>query len=83
MREKFNIGHEADLKMDCEGCEFDVILNDYENVKMFKELVFEYHLHMFDRLLSKFQEVLTKDYYCKTVKEHSKNLGIMYCRRMS
>ena len=83
IREKFNIGHEAVLKMDCEGCEFDVILNDYENIKMFKELVFEYHLHMFDRLLSKLQEVLTKDYYCKTVKEHSKNLGIIYCRRMS
>lgn len=83
IRERFNIGHEAVLKMDCEGCEFDVILNDYENVKMFKELVFEYHLHMFDRLLSKLQEVLTKDYYCRTVKEHSKNLGIIYCRRMS
>ena len=26
------------LKMDCEGCEFDVILNDYDYVKLFKEL---------------------------------------------
>ena len=31
------------LKMDCEGCEFDVILNDYEHVRLFRELVFEYH----------------------------------------
>jgi len=31
------------LKMDCEGCEFDVILNDYEHVKLFKELILEYH----------------------------------------
>ena len=34
---------DAILKMDCEGCEFDVILNDYEHVRSFRELIFEYH----------------------------------------
>jgi FkbM family methyltransferase len=28
------------LKMNCEGCEYDVILNDYEHVKKFEELLF-------------------------------------------
>ncbi|WP_143701287.1 hypothetical protein [Vulcanisaeta thermophila] len=25
------------LKMDCEGCEFDVVLNDYDAVRLFRE----------------------------------------------
>jgi len=29
--------------MDCEGCEYDVILNDYEHVRLFDEVYFEYH----------------------------------------
>ena len=29
------------LKMDCEGCEVDIILNS--NLSMFKEIIFEYH----------------------------------------
>ena len=37
---------EVVLKMDCEGCEYDVILNDYNHVKMFKEIIFEYHTYV-------------------------------------
>lgn len=33
------------LKMDCEGCEYDVILNDFEHITIFDELIFEYHVH--------------------------------------
>jgi len=29
--------------MDCEGCEYDIILNDYSAVSTFEELVFEYN----------------------------------------
>ena len=36
---KYGVNHDAILKMDCEGCEFDVILNDYEHVRVFKELI--------------------------------------------
>jgi len=31
------------LKMDCEGCEYDVILKDYETVKRFTVINVEYH----------------------------------------
>jgi FkbM family methyltransferase len=31
------------LKMDCEGCEYDVILKDYETVKRFEVINVEYH----------------------------------------
>jgi len=65
---------EAILKMDCEGCEFDVILNDYEHVKLFKELIFEYHLNE-DKLL----KVLSRDYECNV--HGGVNLGIMHCIR--
>ncbi len=36
---EFNIEDGSILKMDCEGCEFDVVLNDYDHVKLFKEVV--------------------------------------------
>jgi FkbM family methyltransferase len=48
---RFNIDpSDAVLKMDCEGCEFDVILNDYEHVRLFRELILEYHYPGFNRL---------------------------------
>ena len=72
---RFSInGDEAVLKMDCEGCEFDVILNDYEHVKLFKELIFEYHLNE-----NKLLKVLSRDYECNV--HGGVNLGIMHCIR--
>jgi FkbM family methyltransferase len=65
---------EAILKMDCEGCEHDVITNDYEHVRLFKELIFEYHLNV-DKLL----KVLSRDYECNV--HGDVNLGIMHCIR--
>jgi FkbM family methyltransferase len=76
---KYRITSESILKMDCEGCEFDVILNDYKHVRMFKELVFEYHLHASSEPLLKLLEILAKDYLCKTFKKHSGNTGIVHC----
>jgi FkbM family methyltransferase len=40
---RFAVDANSVLKMDCEGCEFDVIINDYQHVKPFKELIVEYH----------------------------------------
>jgi FkbM family methyltransferase len=57
-------------KMDCEGCEYDVILNDYEHVKLFKELILEYHSNV-----NKLLKVLSRDYKCM----HGN--GIMHCIR--
>jgi len=29
--------------MDCESYEYDMMLNDYENIKKFRELIFKYY----------------------------------------
>jgi len=35
----------AVLKMDCEGYEYNVILNDYVHVRLFDEVYFGYHVY--------------------------------------
>nr|WP_241208932.1 FkbM family methyltransferase [Sulfolobus islandicus] len=49
------------LKMDCEGCEYDVIMNDYENVKKFEKLVFEFH---FPKKVNEILNQLSRDFEC-------------------
>ena len=49
------------LKMDCEGCEYDVIMNDYENVKKFEKLVFEFH---YPKKVNEIQNLLSNDFEC-------------------
>jgi len=78
--EGYAIDHSAVLKMDCEGCEFDIILNDYEHIRTFKDLVFEYHLRASSEPLSKLLEVLARDYQCGIVKRSSE-IGIVHCVR--
>lgn len=51
------------LKMDCEGCEYDVILNDYEHVKLFKEIIVEYHSR--NDLFNELKLRLEQNYRCK------------------
>ena len=80
--ERYTIDHNAVLKMDCEGCEFDIILNDYEHIKVFKELVFEYHQYVSSEPLSKLLKVLARDYLCKIIREGSET-EIVYCIRRS
>jgi len=77
---KFGIDpNDAVLKMDCEGCEFDVILNDYEHVRLFRELIFEYHSYAVNRPVNDLLNVLGRDYKCDI--KGNKNLGIMHCIR--
>jgi len=67
---RFSINvNDAVLKMDCEGCEYDVILNDYEHIKMFRELIFEHHSNV-----NKLLKVLSRDYECNV-----RGNGIMHC----
>ena len=66
----------AALKMDCEGCEFDVILNDYEHVKLFKELIFEYHSYTVNKPVDELLNVLSRDYRC-----NMRGISIMHCIR--
>jgi FkbM family methyltransferase len=70
----------AMLKMDCEGCEYDVILNDYEHIRMFKELVFEYHPSIVNKPLDNLLNMLSRDFRCVVIKG-DKNAGIVHCIR--
>ena len=69
----------AVLKMDCEGCEFDVILNDYEHVRLFRELIFEYHSYVVNKPVDDILRVLDRDYKCEV--RGDKNGGIIQCIR--
>jgi len=52
------------LKMNCEGCEYDIILNDYSAVNTFEELVFEYHEYAWGIKRTVLLEKLKLDYKC-------------------
>ena len=77
---RFNIDvGNAVIKMDCEGCEYDIILNDYEHVKLFKELIFEYHSYTVNKSVDELLNVLGRDYKCDI--RGDEDLGIMHCVR--
>ena len=81
------------LKMDCEGCEFDVILNDYEHIRKFSELFFEYHSYAVNGSMAELMSMLKQDFECKPVNEEFyKNyfkdytrdeLGMLHCIKSS
>ena len=67
---RFSInGGEAVLKMDCQGCEFDVILNDYEHVRLFKEVIFEYHTYIARKSVIELTNTMNKDFDCQLYNE--------------
>jgi len=75
---RFSINvNDAVLKMDCEGCGFDIILNDYEHVRLFRELIFEYHPRFVNKSLDDLLNVLGRDYKCDV--RGDEDLGIMHC----
>lgn len=71
------------LKLDCEGCEYDIILNDYENVRKFEKVIFEYHEGVtglpYTVLLKKM-----RDFTCKAgeMEYAPKGIGIFYCEKI-
>ena len=77
--ERYGIGSDAVLKMDCEGCEYDIVLNDYAHIKLFDEVILEYHANVGGKP-GKLLKVLSRDYRCKVVEKHE-NFGIIYCAR--
>jgi len=80
LMDRFGIGsNDAVLKMDCEGCEYDVILNDYEHVRLFRELIFEYHSYTVNRPVDDLLSMLSTDYKCE-MRGNNKQ-GIMHCVR--
>ncbi|MGC8542920.1 MAG: FkbM family methyltransferase [Vulcanisaeta sp.] len=80
----------AVLKMDCEGCEYDVILNDYNHVRLFNEVYFEYHPYQVGVPVSRLLMLLREDYTCNAVSTENfytrhgmdkEQLGIIHCKR--
>ena len=77
--EKYGIQpSEAILKMDCEGCEYDVILNDYEHVRLFRELIFEHHAGPAKYNLGELLSRLAVDFHCMRV-SGDMHVGIIHC----
>ncbi|MFP3257026.1 MAG: FkbM family methyltransferase, partial [Candidatus Nanopusillus acidilobi] len=64
--EEYNIDAQV-LKMDCEGCEYNIILKDYDTIKNFEEIGLEYHANNTKISVSKLLEKLNKDFECKFV----------------
>ncbi len=71
------------LKMNCEGCEYDVILNDYEHVRLFRELIFEYHRWVTGIPVKKLLNVLSRDFECAFIGHVHEDYGYVYCRRIT
>jgi FkbM family methyltransferase len=78
--DKYNIDAQI-LKMDCEGCEYDIILKDYDTIKEFEEIGFEYHTCNTKVPVSKLLEKLNNDFECKIIDRKSKNIGLVHCIR--
>jgi len=75
---KFSIDpNDTVFKMDCEGCEFSVILSDYEHVRLFRELILEYHPKHVNKPVDELLNVLGRDYKCDI--RGDEDLGIMHC----
>jgi hypothetical protein len=79
--EKYNMNAQV-LKMDCEGCEYDIILKDYDTIKEFDEIGFEYHAYNTKIPVNKLSEKLNKDFECKFIKGGiNEKIGIIHCIR--
>lgn len=82
---KFNIGNNAVLKMDCEGCEYDIILNDYESIKLFNEILFEHHSYKTGIPVEVLLKILSRDFECRDVTmtskylKRQKGMGLIKC----
>ena len=79
--DKYNIDAQI-LKMDCEGCEYNIILKDYDTIKEFDEIGFEYHTYNTKIPVIKLLERLNKDFECKFIRGGiNEKLGILHCIR--
>ncbi|MCG2908007.1 MAG: FkbM family methyltransferase [Sulfolobales archaeon] len=85
---KYNLETDV-LKMDCEGCEYNLILNDYEAVSKFDQLAFEYHAYKSGISIYKLIQSLEKEYNCEFVDERiyrrkgpnwdKSKIGMLHC----
>ena len=79
--DKYNVDAQV-LKMDCEGCEYDIILKDYDTIKEFEEIELEYHEEKVNIPVSKLLEKLNKDFECKFIRRGiNEKVGTLNCIR--
>jgi len=78
--EKYNIDAQI-LKMDCEGCEYNIILKDYDTIKEFEEIGFEYHSYNTKIPVKRLLERLNNGFECRIIEKKSKDIGLVYCIR--
>jgi FkbM family methyltransferase len=71
---KYDIRDRSVLKLNCQGCEYDVVLNDYEHVRVFEEVIIEYHTGAVVLFRN-----LSKDLECHILKEINDEQGLMKC----
>jgi hypothetical protein len=76
---RWGIDSNAVLKLDCEGCEYDIVLNDYAHIKLFDEILLECHANVGGKP-GKLLKVLSRDYRCKVVERCGRN-GIIHCTK--
>jgi len=76
----------AVLKMDCEGCEYNIIKEDNDTLRKFKRIEMEYH-YGYEKLKEKLEEVgFTVTYsephksFNKNATEHNMVLGYIYAK---
>jgi FkbM family methyltransferase len=74
------------LKMDCEGCEYDVILNDYEHVRTFDKLIIEHHTKYTGIEYRKLVDKLSSDFHCELTSVVSsipkEEQGLLWCHKI-
>lgn len=74
------------LKMDCEGCEYDVILNDYEHVRKFNKLIIEHHAKFTSVDYTKLIDRLSSDFRCKLTSAlpwfSKEEIGLLWCDKI-
>ena len=74
-------GAEPDvLKLDCEGCEYDIIEHDYETLRLFRELGIECHPYLRGKELGDCLKYLSRDFKC-SVMNNLKSRAIIHCIR--
>jgi len=86
---RFNLKHAA-LKVDCEGCEYDLILNaSDEALKAFDQIIMEYHYgyrNLVERLEQagfKIKYSLPKYYYTIEAEHSNRYIGSIYAKNSS
>jgi FkbM family methyltransferase len=84
--DKYNIDAQV-LKIDCAGCEYNIILKDYDTIKEFDEIGFEYYAYNTNISVNKLLEKLSKDFECRIIRNWSDyeypegKRGILHCIR--